>query len=382
MPPTSHIEPLSQNQRRFIFITAIVVFFTLVPLLVFYAIGYRFDFVDTEQNIKAVGGMYIGAPANEVQIFVDEEPVQDMRIFQRAAYVQNIVEGLHTIHVQGEGVYTWTKELPVLPHYVTEAGSINIPLVPQVRVISHWQSATGTPVLFTERASSTVTNASTTQQFYMATTKATSSYTENQEYVYLQSQFTQVATTTAARQEHEAQQAERFLFADDVRNIASSSYATTTKENRSLRLYETNDDVYVQWVGDENSVPYYFCVQTKNIDLIATWYGTHVAEMFTESTATSSSVRNFMSGRQWCRDTIRIDDKRQKVQWFDFHPQLDNTVLLLLDDGLYAVEIDDRSWQNTQLVYPGSDITALLDANSVYVQDGDLILEVSSSLLE
>ncbi len=49
-----------------------------------------------------------------------------------------------------------------------------------------------------------------------------------------------------------------------------------------------------------------------------------------------------------------------------------------LSDGLYVVEVDDRSWQNTQLLYPGEDITVVQDGGRIYVADEDSYVEVST----
>jgi hypothetical protein len=51
-----------------------------------------------------------------------------------------------------------------------------------------------------------------------------------------------------------------------------------------------------------------------------------------------------------------------------------------LSDGLYAVEVDDRAWQNTQLLYPGTDIHVVQDGGRIYVQDGEYYLEVFTEI--
>ena len=88
------------------------------------------------------------------------------------------------------------------------------------------------------------------------------------------------------------------------------------------------------------------------------------------------------AGDRVCRIDIRIDRKWQEVIWFDFLPNRSDLVLMLLEDGLYVVEIDDRSWQNVQLLYPGTDLVVLLDAGRVMVKDGEYILEVFTDLIQ
>ena len=61
------------------------------------------------------------------------------------------------------------KELPVTSHLVTESQAFNMPLVPLLRVISEYISATGSPVV----AERHFLYASTTNEVLGTTTKAT-----------------------------------------------------------------------------------------------------------------------------------------------------------------------------------------------------------------
>jgi hypothetical protein len=61
-------------------------------------------------------------------------------------------------------------------------------------------------------------------------------------------------------------------------------------------------------------------------------------------------------------------------------PDSRDHVLMHLSDGIYVVEIDDRAWQNTQLLYPGQNLTLLIDSGRILVQDGDTMFEVFTEL--
>lgn len=381
MPPTPYIEPLSRRKRQVVFIATVCTFVVVVPLLVFYAIGYRFDFADTEQNIRSVGGLYVSAAADDIEIFINDEAVQDMRTFQRAAYIQNVVEGMHQVHVQGDSLHTWVKELPVFPHYVTEASSFNMPRIPQVRVITERQTDAGATVIFESLASTTLAHASTSNVFLIATSTATTSYVTNPEYEYVQSRF---ASSTEAAELQEAialRKEQPFMFASELPELATTTLATTTKQGQNMRLYESNGEVYVRWTGNQDSIPYYFCVQSEDIADIAALYGEHVGQSFQMTAHASSSVETFYKGQQWCRNTIMIDRGREEVTWFDFHPSLSDIVVLRSTNGLYAVEIDDRAWQNRQMLYAGETFRALIDSSSIYIEDGLYVFELLPELI-
>lgn len=358
-----------------------------VPALVFYAMGYRFDFSDEDRNIRSVGGMYISADANETEIFIDDEPVEDMRIFQRAAYIQNLTEGVHQVHVQGLGLQTWVKELPVFSHYVTEAASFNMPTIPQVRLISEYETLQGETVLFSPATSTPLTRASSSQFFFVATSTATSTFVIKSEYEYVETLFASSTEMQNARAQQFEIIAQPFQFSQDVQN-ATTALATTTKMDRDTRLYEEDGEVYISWTGDRDAIPYYYCVRYDTASTTAALYGTHVensvvAQVFNayqenDQVITSTQMRD----QRWCRDAIKIDRQQQELVWFDYFPNSQDLVLMHMAEGLFVVEVDDRAWQNTQLLYPGETIQVVKDGDRIFVYDEGYYFEVFTQLQE
>lgn len=383
MPPTTHLPPLPQKKRRFIFLLMVVAFLVAVPVMVFYAVGYRFDFSEEEYDFKAVGGMYITSPYGESNIYVDGTLVEDIRIFRSAAYIQNLEAGTHEVYVESPGLRTWVKELPVFAHLVTEAQSFNMPVTPQVRLLTQWNDDAGVGVLYDPATSTDFAFASTTNLLTLApSTTATSTLNRNLEYDYIASRFASSSAEAAIREQYEQYRDQQFGFASQAPPVPTTT-ATTTKEYRETRLYERNGEVYVHWIGDSEDIPYYYCVTKKSDHLTAQLYGAHVAQQLTAQRPTSSDRSELSrADQQFCRDTIRIDRLGQDVQWFDFMPDNEHLVLMHLTDGLYVVEVDDRAWQNTQLLYPGENIEVLLDGERIFVKDRGYYLEVFTELAQ
>ena len=379
MTPLTEMKPLSQTRRRIVFITALLLFLVAVPISVFYAIGYRFDFTGELTSIKSVGGMYVvTSDAVDTEIFVNDEPVEDMRVFQRAAYIQNLEAGMHQVHVQGEGVQTWVKELPVYAHFVTEVTSFNMPNIPQVRIITEYTDPLTSAGIITDDATSTLDFASTSNNLiYVGTSTATSSFLVNPEYAYVEEH---VVSSIEARAVPKRELKSGELIFDSLATstgLMSVVPATTTRIWRDHILYESEGEIYVRYTGRVEDTPYYFCVRYSGDKKTASEYGEHVLEGVIDTLGTSTS-RTKLVGERICRDSIRIDDTNKEVIWFDFVPNSDSLVLMHLSDGLYVVEVDDRAWQNTQLLYPGDDIVVVQDGGKIYVADKGIYMEIST----
>ncbi|MEX0930677.1 MAG: hypothetical protein WDZ68_00100 [Candidatus Paceibacterota bacterium] len=384
MSPEPLVKPLSHANRTWVFWILLTVFFIAVPAFVFYAIGYRVDLA-SENNITTVGGLYIGADADDVLMFVDEKPVVNMRIFQRAAYIQNLEMGIHRIHVQKDGLQTWVKELPVYAHIVTEAQAFNLPLVSQIRYIPEWLNKTGLPILISENATTTASvfpNAEVTNTVIATSSQITREYLQNTEHEYVVSLFESatIDATTESRRAIDVFQPD-FSFREPVSQSATASVATTTKITRTVVLYEDDGEVYARWIGSDRSVPYYYCITFTNPDRTTLEYGEHVYESIVEQFGNTHNLSGVDTDpTRVCRDTIRVDRDGQNVTWFDFLPNSTHHVLMLLEDGLYVVEIDDRAWQNVQLLYQGEDLEVRVDGGQIYVFDGEYYFEVFTEI--
>lgn len=381
MPSEPQIKPLTYGKRTWFFRSLFLLFAIVLPIVVFYATGYRFD-LTKDSPIIVTGGMYVSVPASNGKIYIDDEPVNNVRIFRRASYIQNLSVGMHQIHVQGDGLQTWVKELPVRSHIVTEAEAFNMPAVPQVRLISEWLDVSGRTV-FVGKASTTLVAdfsfASSTNLVTATTSTATSTLQVNEEYGFVESFFgtSTVEESLVARMVENVNEA--FTFAETGTTSATTT-ATTTIANRDMTLYEDQGEVYALWTGDRSDIPYYFCIYHEAASTTVARYGEHVFDSLANALASIPPTETESVVGRICRDKIKIDRKNQTVHSFTFLPGSTDHVLMQLEEGLYIVEIDDRAWQNAQLLYPGRGIEMRVEGDRIYVRDRGYLLEVFTEI--
>jgi len=384
MPAEPKLKPLSYNNRTLVFILMCTIFLILMPIFVFYATGYRIDFDGDERNIVSVGGIYINSEQDGVEILVDGKPVERMRIFRSAAYIQNLVSGIHKVRVQAEGLTTWVKPLPVHEFLVTEASAFTLPATPQIRVVPHYIDNNGFGLVLTDIKNATTSQAlfphASTTTLVLATSSATVSKTleVSPEYEYVDSLF-----SSSTQRVYQQSLAERvaFRFSDLTNPDDSTELSASTKELHNVVLYEDDGEVYARWVGDPNRTPYYYCVNYLNDQDLINDYGEHVyAALYEDFSQELVKAKETPGYDKICRSKIRIDRKQQEVKWFDFLPNANHLVLMLLEDGLYVVEVDDRGWQNVQLLYPGNNLEFVVAGSQIYVYDGEYYLELFTEI--
>lgn len=372
------VQPLSYKKRRRTFFFLLSLFIVSLPFLYLYATGYRFDLGNSD--LIGTGGIYVAAERTGAQIYIDDELVRETRVFRTAFYAQNLEPRTHRVHVQKEGHHTWVKELPVTSHRVTEAQAFNFPLVPQVRVISQWMSATGTAVVRTP-----LPYASTTNEVLATTTKATSTLIANPEYLAIIKNFT--GTTTVITDVSLIQRVQ-----DEIVGTTTESVATSTREGGDVRLArEADGGVYATWVGPFERMPYYYCAKpfprysTTTNDVLILREEDVANDLINDNAAlvtlSDEDQSEFIHPVQRaenegaCERRIRINTE-SAIQGFEFFPGSTDLVILELLDGIYVSEIDERAWQNRQPLLVGENFHAHVENGGIYVYDGTLIYQV------
>jgi hypothetical protein len=375
------VQPLPRMQRRLVFLTLLLFFVVAVPMFVFYATGYRYNFMDPSATITATGGMYITVAAKDGVVHLNEEPVNDLRVFRKAFYIQNLTPGMQHVHVQAPGLHTWVKELPVYPYIVTEASVFQLPVQPQVRPITEYQTSTGTQVyLQTSSSTQLFGGVSTTVPFMATTSKPTTTLERNSEYAFIKSLF---ATTTVASSSLLNRVVDEVSGALNIlpTKSATTTEATTTIEVDTLSLREVgNGDVAVVYRGLENKIPYYFCVPQASLASTTALYGENVTRGVALALAAIDQKSETQNLNKICRSSIVIDRQYQKVLSFDFFPGSTDIVVLHRADGVYVTEVDDRSWQNTQALYPYPVDEMVVNSGKIYVKQGNRIFELVTEL--
>lgn len=351
-------------------------------MFVFYATGYRYDFFAEQPAITTTGGLYVSAEAENSEIYLDEEEVKNLRVFRNAAYIQSLVPGLHRLHVQAPGLQTWVKELPVHGQIVTEASSFNLPEVSQVRPITEYVTVSGEAVYVGVASTSLPFQAASTTIPLLATsTTATSSFLLNPEFEFIESLFATTSTTTGLVGRVIEGVVEAFRFSSEA--TTTTALATSSIVFEDLKLFEKDGEVYAGYTGALEDIPYYFCIPFGQNASTSALYGDHIVALLSEAVEVAErSVNELSNEERLCRSEIRIDRKWQAVSQFAFYPGSSDLVIMVLEDGVHIVEIDDRAWQNTQMLYAGTDLEVAVDGGQIFIKDGPYYLEALTELPE
>ncbi len=362
---TPQVKPLSYSHRNTFFYFLAFVFVAVLPFLYLYATGYRFQF--GEQSFISTGGLYVAADRTGSEIYIDDELVRETRIFRKAFYAQGLEAVTHKVHVQKEGHHTWVKELPVYPHLVTEALAFNLPEVPDLEVISPWQTAAGVNVLLTKPT--VLNHASTTNQYLYEPRASKATLEDNPNF---EEKLDYFGTSTLTE--------ETSLAGNLFGKEAATTTSTTSKEWQGVKLYEKDGEIYATYIGRREQMPYYYCAEdfpaydpaassTINAASVALADELNKSDIDLETQSVAEDVE--------CEPIIKMDRGGEDVTYFDFFPNSSDLIILAEETGIYVVEIDDRAWQNRQPLLIGSNLEVTIVDGIVYAYDGTYIYRIS-----
>ncbi len=385
MPTEPQIKLMSYQKRTILFKILFGIFIFALPFFIFYTTGYRLSFEEEGATFVTTGGIYVTTDVLEVEVYLNEERVERPRLFRSAYYIQNIEEGQHRVVVQGAGLQTWVKELPVDAHIVTEVAAFNMPESPIIRPIAEYVNDVGEQVFYSvDPEADLFPQATTTVPYVTTSTRSTAILSKNSEFAYVKDLFASSteATTNASLINRIDRELQRFEIATTtIAGNASTTVIYPYIERGDMHIVDRGTDLYAVWTGQENNIPHYFCVTAQASSSVVVRYGEHVARQV-EAQRLSLTDTLLIDGGRFCRNEIKLDRKRQDVLYYAFFPNSSDLVVLQLEDGLYVTEIDDRAWQNTQQIYSGTDFDVYVTDDAIYIMEDDRYFELITEIPE
>jgi len=105
-------------QRKILFSFFLFLFLIFGPLLIFYSLGYRFNF--EKKKITKTGGIFVKALPKEVEVSIDGKIKKKTDPFFGSVLIENLLPKKYKVKVEKEGYFPWEKELEVEEEKVTE----------------------------------------------------------------------------------------------------------------------------------------------------------------------------------------------------------------------------------------------------------------------
>ena len=352
------MKPLSKKSRNISILILGVIFLIVGPLLIAYSEGYRIGDIDDVLKLVKTGGIYVHSnDISNTSVYLNGEFVKSSGLFLRNTFVQNLRPGSnYVIDVSKEGYNSYIKDLTVYPSLVTEVTIMMLPKEIEKREILKFLDESDSKNVATSTNVLPKNNLKINQEYQdlMVTFDLASSTKELSAY----QKTLKIATTTVSNKlSNTSSTSKKILNSTNtssttdlkIKNIPDYFVKLGVEDPDKLKnLITTGNEVswlkegniILNWIGKQDNIPYYYCL--KNL----------------------------------CKDKI-ILDWQDEIKRFDFLPTRNDVFVVLVNSGVWAVEVDDRSDRNIQPIYLGKNLDFRINSNNrIVIKDGDKFFEL------
>jgi len=122
---------MTLKMRRLLYISFIILFLTITPLIIFYAAGYKFNLRGIK--IQKTGTFILDSKPQEAKIFLNNKVQQTFfnkfffsknNIIKTPAKIKNLLPGEYNLKLELDGYWPWQKKLIIYPGTSTYAEDI------------------------------------------------------------------------------------------------------------------------------------------------------------------------------------------------------------------------------------------------------------------
>lgn len=136
------MQPLSKGRRRVYLYGLVTVFILCLPIVMFYANGYRFK---NGVGFVRTGSIIISISKGDALLSLNGAEIGTSGFLRHNFYVDNLAPGMYQVLVTREGEHPWHRTLIVEPELVTDAQAFLVPIeITSVRLVDVAKVASST----------------------------------------------------------------------------------------------------------------------------------------------------------------------------------------------------------------------------------------------
>jgi len=124
--------------------------------------------------------------------------------------------------------------------------------------------------------------------------------------------------------------------------LPKDSLTLTVDKNRNQKIFvDDSDNVWIEWLALNSPLPYYFC------------------------------------NNQECTTPLLIIDSMYNIRNADFYPSRSDVLIVAVQNGIFAIEVDGRGGRLLQPIYKGSNPVFELDDKTLYILDEKTLIKIN-----
>ncbi|MBN1496447.1 MAG: hypothetical protein JXA07_06740 [Spirochaetes bacterium] len=101
---------MTPGKQKLVIAALFVVFLCMIPLLIFYSMGYR---LRVELKLVQTGGIYISNEEPDAVLYINGKEIKRSGVIIQNLLIQDLKPDVYTVRFEKENCTPWTKKVPV-----------------------------------------------------------------------------------------------------------------------------------------------------------------------------------------------------------------------------------------------------------------------------
>lgn len=335
---------MTLKTRRKLFWISVLTFLLIAPPILLYTTGWR---LTSDFQIKRTGGIFVAVPESGSEIYLEGKPVKKTNFLQSGFFVQNLTPGEYSLLVAKDGLWPWAKVIPVAESAVAEAKALTVS-----------QNIAGSALL---NGPFETVYGSAKDGILLLEEKKGSKYNLTF-YIPRENEFLSSTNSSTKKLLLNSEKIKTIIWKDAGAEVFFEKSALALEFNFSNRSVSAKAS---QASPDEAlpARPHKIFFDRK--ENARAWYSDR--EIWIEWLASSPLPFYLQEKKEMVFQTKSL------IRGAAFLPKRDDIIMVAIENGVFAREIDGRGVRNFQPVYKGKEPNFVVLDNEIYVLDEGIL---------
>jgi hypothetical protein len=116
---------MTPKKKLFSLLGLIAVFIIVIPILIFYSLGYR---LNNGFRLVKTGGIYLTNNETDANVFLNGKNIKRSSIFERNIFIRNLVPNTYYVRIEKDGYRPWKKNVKIQEQKVEVCYPLLLPI--------------------------------------------------------------------------------------------------------------------------------------------------------------------------------------------------------------------------------------------------------------
>lgn len=367
---------MTLKKRRVLLLISVVIFIIAAPVINLYLSGYRFT---SDFKLTKTGGIYVHSPESSAKVFLNNEFQKETGLIQSGVFMQNLKPGNYTVLVAKDGFWPWQKTINVREEHVSEIRAILISKEPEGKVLTkgNFLNMSVSPyqkiIAITEKNSKGNTNK---LSFYIPDKNAFLNPTNiiNSEIL----NFTKISNFKWEENGITLQIEPKNALIKIIFNLNNETYSSEKINSENFSFVNSNLELSVFYANETKKLINFNTAKITNGQREIIWIGNGGKTVFYNFSPKEKELPYFIYNEKNIEMPLKIFNSKYPIENIDFFPERRDAIIIAVNNGVYAMDLDGRGKRMMQPIYKGKKPTFGIFKNedTVYILDDGNLSEV------